>query len=76
MTLSYSKYNVQLYLLIQIVSEYDQEIPHSQTGDNRMAPRGRGTWTLHTMLLMGGITLFFLHFFLLQYIQSSSIFFS
>ena len=25
----------------KIVSEYDQEIPHSQTADNPMAPRGR-----------------------------------
>ena len=27
----------------QIVSEYDQEIPRSQTGDKPMAPRGRAT---------------------------------
>ena len=27
----------------KIVSEYDQEIPHSQTADNPMAPRGRAT---------------------------------
>ena len=26
---------------IKIVSEYDQEIPQSQTADNRVAPRGR-----------------------------------
>ena len=25
----------------KIVSEYDQEIPQSQTADNRVAPRGR-----------------------------------
>ena len=25
----------------KIVSEYDQEIPHSQTADNSVAPRGR-----------------------------------
>ena len=27
----------------KIVSEYDQEIPQSQTADNPMAPRGRAT---------------------------------
>ena len=27
--------------VLQIVSEYDQEIPQSQTADNPMAPRGR-----------------------------------
>ena len=27
----------------EIVSEYDQEIPQSQTADNPMAPRGRAT---------------------------------
>ena len=27
----------------KIVSEYDQEIPYSQTADNPMAPRGRAT---------------------------------
>ena len=26
---------------VNIVSEYDQEIPQSQTADNPMAPRGR-----------------------------------
>ena len=26
---------------IKIVSEYDQEIPQSQTADNPVAPRGR-----------------------------------
>ena len=25
----------------KIVNEYDQEIPHSQTADNPMAPQGR-----------------------------------
>ena len=29
--------------LKKIVSEYDQEIPQSQTADNPMAPRGRAT---------------------------------
>ena len=29
--------------LHEIVSEYDQEIPQSQTADNPMAPRGRAT---------------------------------
>ena len=28
--------------ITKIVSEYDQEIPQSQTADNPMAPRGRG----------------------------------
>ena len=27
----------------KIVSEYDQEIPQSQTADNPVAPRGRAT---------------------------------
>ena len=27
--------------VIKIVSEYDQEIPQSQTADNPVAPRGR-----------------------------------
>ena len=27
--------------MTKIVSEYDQEIPQSQTADNPMAPRGR-----------------------------------
>ena len=27
----------------EIVSEYDQEIPQSQTADNPMTPRGRAT---------------------------------
>ena len=30
-----------LTLMVKIVSEYDQEIPQSQTADNPMAPRGR-----------------------------------
>ena len=29
--------------LSKIVSEYDQEIPQSQTADNPMAPQGRAT---------------------------------
>ena len=32
---------IQLLHHINIVSEYDQEIPQSQTADNPMAPRGR-----------------------------------
>ena len=37
------KKNVTIFLLTvpKIVSEYDQEIPRSQTTDNPMAPRGR-----------------------------------
>ena len=35
--------NIQVYDKVspEIVSEYDQEIPQSQTADNPMAPRGR-----------------------------------
>ena len=31
----------KLVLVTKIVSEYDQEIPQSQTADNPVAPRGR-----------------------------------
>ena len=31
---------------IKIVSEYDQEIPQSQTADKPVAPRGRATQQL------------------------------
>ena len=31
----------KMHLLYGIVSEYDQEIPQSQTADNPVAPRGR-----------------------------------
>ena len=31
------------FIKVKIVSEYDQEIPQSQTADNPMAPRGRAT---------------------------------
>ena len=34
-------YSINMYRIIKIVSEYDQEIPQSQTADNPMAPRGR-----------------------------------
>ena len=37
------KYNSSGLLYLKIVSEYDQEIPQSQTADNPMAPRGRAT---------------------------------
>ena len=30
-----------VYMYDKIVSEYDQEIPQSQTADNPIAPRGR-----------------------------------
>ena len=33
-------------LYLKIVSEYDQEIPQSQTADNPVAPRGRATQPL------------------------------
>ena len=29
------------FVTLKIVSEYDQEIPQSQTADNPVAPRGR-----------------------------------
>ena len=31
----------QFCVLLKIVSEYDREIPQSQTADNPVAPRGR-----------------------------------
>ena len=37
--------------IVKIVSEYDQEIPQSQTADNPMAPKGRATqpsWDIRT----------------------------
>ena len=34
------------YNMLKIVSEYDQEIPQSQTADNAVAPRGRATQPL------------------------------
>ena len=33
--------SIQKLVLSKIVSEYDQEIPQSQTADNPVAPRGR-----------------------------------
>ena len=45
-----TKTNTELHCLVfietapsEIVSEYDQEIPQSQTADKPMAPRGRAT---------------------------------
>ena len=35
--------NVLTHCERKIVSEYDQEIPQSQTADNPVAPRGRAT---------------------------------
>ena len=35
-------------MLAKIVSEYDQEIPQSQTADNPIAPRGRAAQTSRT----------------------------
>ena len=35
-------YKMVLFSNSKIVSEYDQEIPQSQTADNPVAPRGRG----------------------------------
>ena len=40
---SISFYAVIFTLISEIVSEYDQEIPQSQTADNPVAPRGRAT---------------------------------
>ena len=34
-------YPLHLFLTSKIVSEYDQEIPQSQTADNPVEPRGR-----------------------------------
>ena len=42
--LSYKMFEwVLLYDSYKIVSEYDQEMPQSQTADNPTAPRGRAT---------------------------------
>ena len=43
---SFSKFMIPIalfkkFLTLKIVSEYDQEIPQSQTADNPVAPRGR-----------------------------------
>ena len=35
---------------VKIVSEYDQEIPQSQTADNSLAPRGRAL-NIHALTL-------------------------
>ena len=35
--------NIESYLSVHVLSEYDQEIPQSHTADNPMAPRGRAT---------------------------------
>ena len=39
----YILYHGKIKLYRKIVSEYDQEIPQSQTADNPVAPRGRAT---------------------------------
>ena len=41
--LSYSQRYSEQFLRSKIVSEYDQEIPKSQTADKPMAPRGRAS---------------------------------
>ena len=38
----------------KIVSEYDQEIPQSQTADKPMAPRGRVTQNLKQVIFQVG----------------------
>ena len=43
MILSSYVQGLPIYLFINIVSEYDQEIPQSQTADNPVAPRGRAS---------------------------------
>ena len=41
---TYSLFRKAYYTCIKIiVSEFDQEIPQSQTADKQMAPRGRAT---------------------------------
>ena len=40
---SCKKTRTKITKTLKIVSEYDQEIPQSQTADNPMAPRGRAT---------------------------------
>ena len=37
------KLSINLNIGLKLVSEYDQEIPESQTADKPMAPRGRAT---------------------------------
>ena len=37
----------------KIVSEYDQEIPQSQTADNPVAPRGRAAQSITNLGLLG-----------------------
>ena len=34
---------IDMWIALKIVSEYDLEIPQSQTADKPMAPRGRAT---------------------------------
>ena len=41
LTLVHLQYQSDNKCLSKIVSEYDQEIPQSQTADNPVAPRGR-----------------------------------
>ena len=41
MKLLFQKIKTTLVSVSKIVSEYDQEIPQSQTADNPVAPRGR-----------------------------------
>ena len=40
-TLSVGPHVLNVIVALKLVSEYDQEIPQSQTADNTMAPRGR-----------------------------------
>ena len=39
----WNKFSHPVTSITKIVSEYDQEIPQSQTADNPVAPRGRAT---------------------------------
>ena len=41
MYVTFNIFTLQSFNLFKIVSEYDQEIPQSQTADNPMVPRGR-----------------------------------
>ena len=43
MLFNFDKEPANHILISYIVSEYDQEIPPSQTADNPIAPRGRAT---------------------------------
>ena len=41
---------MNLLTTLKIVSEYDQEIPQSQTGDKSMTPRGKAMFCLIVLI--------------------------